>query len=690
MIRRHSIKASITFATALGFLGATAQSFAATESIKALTSDRGRVASSQEQTVTVYLNLHDQAGFDREVAKLYDPASPTFHRWLTDADLARYAPTEAEVQTVKAELMRQGLTIISADPNNFSVRARAAVSTIEAAFGTELHTLSYKGVNFQAPVRPAQLAGQAGALVAATVGLERHAAHPQFTIARDPLTGKPLFQKAITATQTAPEIFQFLTGTALTAPQTFTLKSLGIPLPNASYVGPAYGINVTETVSYSPAQLQAHYRLTPLLDLGYDGRGQTIALVEAYGYAEAEADANLVAKIYGLPALNSKNFSVVYPEGKPLNPNAADLTNWTTEIALDIQSAHAIAPGAKLVVVASAGQDDEDQIASLEYIIKHKLANVVSASWENDAEIIAGPDQMKAFNNVLERAAAAGISVQFASGDSGDQGLGSPLGAVSIPSNSPYATAVGGTSVMNDPLGSGALGGNGDIVTGWGTNLTLLQDFIVADPPGSEGSSGFAFGAGGGESLFFPKPSWQHALKGSGRQVPDVSADADPFTGVPVIFTQGGVQFVAAAVGGTSLATPIFSAIWAIADQYNGAPLGFAAPAVARLKKGEITDVVDTSVLSVDNLSGTVFDDSGSTFYNTEAIFSLNVPAITQTNYLAAITPGGEISGSIHTAYAIAFGADSSLTVGTGWDNVTGFGEPNGFPFIIGVSVKKK
>jgi subtilase family serine protease len=687
MIHRHSIKASITFALATCALGATAQSFAATESIKALASDRGRVASSQEQTVTVYLNLHDHAGFDREVANLYDPASPTFHRWLTDADLARYAPSEAEVQTVKAELTRQGLTIISADPNNFSVRAHAAVSTIEAAFGTELHTFSYKGANFQAPVRPAQLAGQAGALVAATVGLERHAAHPQFTIARDPLTGKPLFQKEITATQTVPGIFQFLTGTALTAPQTFTLKALGFPLPYASYYGPAYGINLPETVSYSPAQLQAHYGLTPLLDLGYDGRGQTIALVEAYGYAEAEADANVVAEIYGLPALNSKNFSVVYPEGKPLNPNAADLTNWTTEIALDIQSAHAIAPGAKLVVVASAGQDDEDQIASLEYIIRHRLASIVSASWENDAEIIAGPDQEKAFNNVLERAAAAGISVQFASGDSGDQGLGSPLGAVSVPSNSPYATAVGGTSVMNDPLGSGALGGSGDIVTGWGTNLSLLQDFFVSDPPMS---LGFSFGAGGGESLYFPKPSWQSALKGSGRQVPDVSADADPFTGVPVIVTTGGVQRVIAGVGGTSLATPIFSAIWAIADQYNGAPLGFAAPAVARLKKGEITDVVDTSALSVDNLSGTVFEQSGSTFYNTEAIFSGAIPAITQTNYLAAMTPGGEFTASPHTAFAIAFGADSSLTVGTGWDNVTGFGEPNGFPFIIGVSLKKK
>jgi subtilase family serine protease len=687
MIHRHSIIASITFALATWALGATAQSFAATESIKPLASDRGRVASSQEQAITVYLNLHDQAGFDREVANLYDPASPTFHRWLTDADLARYAPTEAEVQTVKAELTRQGLTVISADPHNFSVRARAAVSTIEAAFGTELHTFSYKGANFQAPVRPAQLAGQAGALVAATVGLERHAAHPQFTIARDPLTGKPLFEQEITATQTASGILKYITGTALTAPKTFTLKALGIPLPYASYYGPAYGINVLEHVSYSPAQLQAHYGLTPLLDLGYDGRGQTIALVEAYGYAEAEADANVVAKLFGLPALNSENFSVVYPEGKPLDPSAADLTGWTTEIALDIQSAHAIAPGAKLVVVASAGQDDEDQIASLEYIIRHKLASTVSCSWENDAEIIAGADQMKAFNNVLERAAAAGISVQFASGDSGDQGLGSPLGAVSVPSNSPYATAVGGTSVMNDPLGSGALGGSGDIVTGWGSNLSLLQNFIVADPPGF---LKFAFGAGGGESLYFPKPSWQSALKGSGRQVPDVSADADPFTGVPVIFTEGGVQLFAAAVGGTSLATPIFSAIWAIADQYNGAPLGFAAPAVARLKKGEITDVVDTSDLSVDSLSGTVFDQSGSTFYNTEAIFSGAIPAIAQTNYLAAITPGGEISGSIHTAFAITFGADTSLTVETGWDNVTGFGEPNGFPFIIGVSVKKK
>jgi subtilase family serine protease len=134
---------------------------------------------------------------------------------------------------------------------------------------------------------------------------------------------------------------------------------------------------------------------------------------------------------------------------------------------------------------------------------------------------------------ILERLAAAGISVQFASGDSGDQGLGTPLGAVSIPSNSPYATAVGGTSVLNDPLS------NGDIVTGWGTNLTALQIVTVADPPAT---IGFQYGAGGGESQFFAKPKWQKALPGNGRQVPDVSADADPFTGVPVVETTSGIE----------------------------------------------------------------------------------------------------------------------------------------------------
>lgn len=643
----------------------------------ALAADHGRVAPGQDQTITVFLKLHDQAGFDQAVADLYDPASPSYHQWFTDADFAKYAPTQAEMQTVKDELERHGLSTISIDPQNFSIRVHGTASAIENAFQTELHTFKYKNTSFQAPLQEEKLSGAAGDLVAATAGLERHTVHPNFAIAKDPLTGQPLFSNQITATQTAAQLFGNITGTALTGPSIFKLKGLVQPLPVGNYFGPAYDINIFQFVSYTPARLQSHYGLTSLIQQGYDGSGQTIALLEAYGYAAAEADANTAASVFGLPPLTSKNFKVVYPEGPTLNPNAADLTGWTGEIALDIQSVHAIAPGAKIIEVASAGQDSEDQVASLEYIRKNKLANVVSCSFENDPEIISGTDEENAFNNVLERLAAAGISVQFSSGDSGDLGLGTPLGAVSVPSNSPYATAVGGTSVLNDPLG------NGDIVTGWGTNITALQIETVTDPPFD---FGFQYGAGGGESQFFAKPAWQQALPGNGRQVPDVSADADPLTGVPVVETTGGTQYALAGVGGTSLASPIFSAIWAIASQYNGKPLGLAAPAVAGLQKGDVTDVVDTSDLSPDSLSGTIVDQNGSTSYSTNALFAGQTPSLAQTNFLAAITNLHQL----HSAFAVTFGADSSLTVGEGWDNVTGFGEPNGLHFIQGVTGKTK
>ena len=647
--------------------------------------DLGRVVSDQEQTISVYLKLHDQAGFDRAVSALYDPASPRFHQWFTDADFAKYAPTAAELRTVRAELERQGLKTVSVDPLNFSLRVRGRTTAIEAAFHTELHTYSFGKSAVQTPIREPKLAGSAGDLVAATVGVERHQTHPQFVRAKDPQTGEPQIAVPISPGRSASDIFgQFLTGTALTGPETITFKEApSIPLPYATYSGPAYGINFSKFVDYTPSQLQGLYGLTPLINQGYDGRGQTIALVEAYGYANAEADANVAASVFGLPQLTSNTFKAIYPEGQPQNPNAADLVGWTTEIALDVQAAHALAPAAQIVEVASAGQDNESQIASLDYILTHRVATIVSCSWENDAEIISGSAEEQAFNTVLQRMAAAGISVQFSSGDSGDLGLGTPLGAVSVPSNSPYVTAVGGTSMLNDPLGSG------NIVTGWGTNLTLLGTTAkVLDPPLPFGFNG---GSGGGESKYYSKPSWQRNLPGTGRQVPDVSALADPYTGYPVVVTSGGVQYALTNIGGTSLASPLFSAIWAIAQQYNHETLGQAAPAVARLKPGQITDVVDNSAsdLAPYNLSGTVHEQNGgSTFYSSTGIFAAASPAIAQSNYLVALTP---LPGTgIRNVFAITFGADTSLTAGPGWDNVTGYGQPNGLPFIQGVGSKHR
>jgi len=649
----------------------------------AVSTDQGRVDSSKELNLTVALALHNRAEFDKAVDNLYDPASPTFRQWFTDKDFEKYAPTAQEFETVKNEFVKQGFAVLFSDPRRLSLRVHGTAAMVEKAFQTELHNFTYQGRSFQAHIADAHLAGPVNELVDSVSGIELHQTRTQLSTVKNPRTGLPASRKPVKTKASLAAFAASLTD----APLTQATPELWEGGGNAGYFdGIQYGANGM-TAAFTPAQLQKHYGLTSLISAGYNGAGQTIALVEAYGYPQAKADANAAASLFGLPALTSSNFAVVYPEGTPINPNDGILTGWNTEIALDIQSAHATAPGAKIVVVASSGQDNEDQIGSLIYIIATNLASTVSSSWENDSEIIAGTLEEQLFNTVLETGAATGISFQFSSGDGGDEGLGTPVGAVSVPSNSPYATAVGGTSVLNNPYGTG------QIVTGWGNNIVYLNDGGVLDP-----LEGFYFGgAGGGQSQYFAKPSWQRTLHGSWRQVPDVAALADPYTGFPIIITEGTEQY-GVVYGGTSLASPIFTATWAIADQYNGQPLGLAGPILATLKSGEILDVVPppSSITKYNPIgllsNGTTETSLTSSQIYTEAEDLNNFPndltLYSQTRFLSTVWPGAYGFPASTFDVAVSFGTDSSLTVTSGWDNVTGWGEPNGLPFIQAVTGK--
>jgi subtilase family serine protease len=147
---------------------------------------------------------------------------------------------------------------------------------------------------------------------------------------------------------------------------------------------------------------------------------------------------------------------------------------------------------------------------------------------------------------------------------------------------------------------------------------------------------------------------------------------ADPFTGGEVILKINGSQYVQV-TGGTSLAAPIFSAEWAIANQYDGRPLGQAAQVISRLPSSALLDV--KPVTSVTNPAGTIFDKSGVTFYSPSALVE---PLQNTTTFFSAFY--NEPSSGFW--YALSFGTDSSLTVAPGWDNVTGWGTPNGLKFI--------
>jgi subtilase family serine protease len=267
-------------------------------------------------------------------------------------------------------------------------------------------------------------------------------------------------------------------------------------------------------------------------------------------------------------------------------------------------------------------------------------------------------------------AAAMGISVHFASGDSADFQLNTPVGAATYPASSPYVTAVGGTSL-------GIPNGNGGVAeVGWGEHRVVVNSPItgsVSDPPTLGGVSG----SGGGESLQFAKPSWQSALPGTGRQTPDIAALADPATGVPIVFSAptplGTIQELEI-VGGTSLASPLFSGIWTLANQKAGTWLGQAAPAIARMPSTALNDIVPIG--SETNVTGTVVDAGGTHLLSANTIAA---PLFGVTSFFSAIiTP----TTNSPQPLLITFGTDQSLTITPGWDNVTGFGSPRGLPFI--------
>ncbi len=625
-------------------------------------SDLGRVASTQEINVTVQLQLQNKAAFDKAVDALYDPASPTYHHWFTDQDLKKYAPAQEQSDAVRKELQSHNLEIVSADKNGFSIRARGTAANVESAFNTQLHEFQRNGKVFRANVASARLSGAAGDYVAGVAGLESHQARPQL---RRIETNQTAATIPLSKVQASGGLSSIITDKILSTPAAFVFTTPGATLPVGVYYGNVYGANPNLFPDYTPAQLQALYGLPTAYKAGFNGTGQTIVLLEAFGYPTIEADANAFCQLTGLPPLTSSNFSIVYPQGPPVSPVAGVLSGWDIEIALDVQWAHSIAPGAKIVVVAAAGQDNESLLDAMSYITTNNLGNSINDSWDVDQDLFAGPLEEQAFDQVLETAAAKGISFQFASGDGGDGGLGTPIGAPEVPSNSPHATAVGGTSILNN------INGSGYETLGWGSSFVLLNNQGVLDPPSAY--LPYFGGSGGGESLYFPKPSWQASLPGTGRQVPDISALADPYTGVPIVLTANGVQGVQVGWGGTSLASPIFTALWAIANQYAGHPLGQAAPTIAGLKPGELVDVLPLS--SVTNVAGTIYDSTGATFYSPSGLFAGQLYGAT--GFTSAVANAGS-----NTDFALSFGLDTSLTVTTGWDNVTGYGTPNVNTFL--------
>jgi subtilase family serine protease len=628
--------------------------------------DLGEADLSTMMTATVWLKLHNENQLDQLLADQNNKKSAGYHKWITQSTFNNnFSPTAQELKAVQNFLSAHGLAIIDTAENNFYVKVQGTVADMEKTFHTSIHNYSYKGQAYRSNNADPSVDNSSGGHIAAVTGLDDFGYEPMYKLQSDP-TGKAYPMRQVSVTPNGG----FFEGQCDRGVQTQTFTNAAAAT-TAVYTGNRYGADITNTTfghlapcGYQPFEVDLAYNMFPLYFAGLDGTGETIVIVDAYGSPTIASDAAVFSKIYGLPPITSQNFTIVKGAGLVNSPQGP-ARNWGIETTLDVEWAHALAPGANIALVLSTDHGSLDEAVNLAVV--HHLGNTISNSWSG-VEGLGNPAGFNRMERILKQAAAQGIDVNFATGDFGDETARVGFKSVDYPASSPNATGVGGTTLFLNPDDSMAF------QTGWGNNATQIAGPLPGSAPVVPPKNlGFQGGAGGGASGVFAKPAFQSGVAGTTRQVPDISMLADPYTGAEIIITLNN-ELLVGVVGGTSLATPSFSGVMAIAAQKNGhVGLGQAAPLLYGLPSGAITDVAPFP--SPNNVTGTI--TVSGTPVNVTAD-ELAGPLQNTTSYFSALYNSPDDTAW----YVIAFGTDSSLVVTPGYDNVTGLGTPNGAFFV--------
>src|SRR4051812_34730183 len=419
---------------------------------------------------------------------------------------------------------------------------------------------------------------------------------------------------------------------------------------------------------FTPQSTRAAYNLNPVYQSGFDGSGMTIAIVDAYGSDTMAHDLHVYDQAFGLPPMCGEEgvscsagmpwFREFHLQGSPATKpqpgngtHQEDKSAWALEVALDVETAHSIAPGANILLVTTPTaetlgvQGFPTMMNAEQYVVDHHLANVISQSFASAEEAFGSSKSLENLRHAYVSAAQAGITVLGSTGDSGTANVKKtpvggpnanqliPFPSVEWPASDPLVTAVGGTYLCTDPTAT----------------TTRIVDSV--DPPvNCQSNPGQAevgwVGSGGGYSHVFSRPSYQDVLPAgstpipaSSRGIPDIALQASARTGALVYLSlppdgQSGLICGSAPcstgwydIGGTSLSCPQWAGLVAIADQMNGGGLGLINPALYKV-------AADPAMYAADYYDVTVGN-----------------------NQTAASVPGYPAT--------------------TGWDPVTGLGTPN-------------
>ncbi len=466
----------------------------------------GTTAVSQPVEFDAVLPLSNAAALDQLLAQLNDPTSPQYHKWLTPAAFAaQFGPSTGLINSVAAQFRAAGFTVTT---QVRSLHVSGTVAQANQLFGTALQTAAdangRKRFVANGKLNVPGLLANAGVIV------------PAFQIGRSDAT---------------PFVRRSASGYANRSTGGYANRSTGgygAPSTSAAYafndLKQAYGYP-----SYHAASGGARV----------DGTGATIAVIMASDVQDTDIAALFNADKFIATSGQAANPAIF--ARRPVNggPSATDLTS-SEEATLDVEQVLGGAPGAHLILYDTPDLGDQSLVSAVIAVDNDNAADVVSMSYGQcelyyTAAYNNGVDQtalLKLYGELYKQGNAQGITFIAGSGDSGGLGCmstsyfagsgGSFVAGVSVPAADPSVTSVGGTNLIT----AGAVGGS--------TSLYLREnayaDMLPAEDPFGTGSSvaGGVFGAGGGVSTLFAKPSYQSLVAtGSStyRTVPDIGME---------------------------------------------------------------------------------------------------------------------------------------------------------------------
>lgn len=492
-----------------------------------------------------------QAALQALIAAQQDPSSSLYHRWLTPGEFAaRFGVATADLTKVKQWLVQQGFSIEGVARSRNRVSFSGTAAQIKAAFGASLHYYRTGGRVHFAPSGPLSV----------------------------PVALSPVVQTVTNLSDFRPR------------PRIADMTS------RRSRARPHFTSSQTGNHFLTPGDVATIYDITPAYNAGYNGAGQSIAVVGQS--AIALSDIENFQRAAGLP-IQDPTLMLVPNSGSPTVSTGDE-----SESDLDIEYAGAIAPGAIIDYVYVGGNSNDSVWDALVYAVQNRIAPIISVTY-GLCETNLSAAQFSARNGILEQAAAQGQSVVAAAGDVGstdcygEKGLTSAQQralAVDFPASSQYVTGMGGTefSAADTTAGNSSYwkpATNGDVVS---SALSYIPEQVWNDD-----SPSFGMGAGGGGvSSLVARPAWQTGVPGipSGGQrlVPDISLDAsslnagylycssDSSIGISGSCSNGfrdsNDQYLTV-TGGTSVAAPIFAGMLAIInDKLNSSGQGVVNP----------------------------------------------------------------------------------------------------------------